>query len=167
MNTYYELKEVLRRADLNLNHRDSNPKTPEFESASPEETFAFARALGEIAVPGQIICLEGDLGAGKTVFAKGLAVGLGVTESVVSPTFTILQVYESGRLPLYHFDAYRIGSPDEMDEIGWEEYAYGGGVTVVEWPSMIEELIPAEALTVRIERDPGKGYDARRILLEA
>lgn len=155
-----EIKNILSRWD-------PNQKAVELVSDSPEETFSFARALGSVAAPGQIICLEGELGAGKTVFAKGLAAGLGVMESVVSPTFTILQVYESGRLPLYHFDAYRIGSPEEMDEIGWEEYAYGGGVTVVEWPSMIEELIPEDALCIRLERDAGKGYDYRKITLGA
>ena len=109
---------------------------------SAEETRALAKEMAAGAVPGQIICLDGDLGAGKTVFAQGFAEGLGFSGYVSSPTFTILQVYEGGRLPLYHFDVYRIGDPEEMDEIGWEEYFFGEGVCLIEWSQLIEELIP-------------------------
>ena len=119
---------------------------------SPEETKAFAAGLAAHATPGQIICLDGDLGAGKTVFAQGFAEGLGVPGYVNSPTFTILQVYEGGRLPLYHFDVYRIGDPEEMDEIGWEEYFFGEGVCLIEWSQLIEELIPETAVHVTIEK---------------
>lgn len=132
---------------------------------SPQETFEFAKSLAENAKPGDIICLDGDLGTGKTVFTQGFAQGLGITESVNSPTFTILQIYEGGRLPLYHFDVYRIGSPDEMDELGYEEYFFGEGVCLIEWSALIEEIIPEEARRVIIEKDLEKGFDYRRITL--
>ena len=123
-----------------------------FETHSPEETRALGRLLGEKASSGELFCLNGDLGAGKTVFTKGFAEGLGVTEDVVSPTFTILQIYESGRLPLYHFDVYRIGDIEEMDEIGYEDYFFGEGVTVIEWSDLISELIPENAVKILIEK---------------
>lgn len=132
-----------------------------FETHSPEETRALGRLLGEKASSGELFCLNGDLGAGKTVFTKGFAEGLGVTEDVVSPTFTILQIYESGRLPLYHFDVYRIGDIEEMDEIGYEDYFFGEGVTVIEWSDLISELIPENAVKVLIEKSAGD--DDRRI----
>ncbi len=137
----------------------------EFESASWEETFELARTLAGKACPGQIIALDGDLGVGKTVFAQGFADGLGITEDVNSPTFTILQVYESGRLPLYHFDAYRIGDPEEMYEIGFEDYFYGEGVTLIEWAELIEELLPEDCIRIRIEKDLEKDFDYRRITI--
>ena len=121
------------------------------ETFCPEETFAFGTYLGEQAKPGEIYCLDGDLGTGKTVFTQGFAAGLGITEPVNSPTFTIVQIYEEGRLPLYHFDVYRIGDPMEMDEIGYEDCFFGAGVSLVEWASLIEELIPEEAVRFRIE----------------
>ena len=137
-----------------------------YETFRSEETFALGRSLGEEAKAGGIYCLDGDLGAGKTVFTQGFAAGLGVTEPVNSPTFTILQVYEEGRLPLYHFDVYRIGDVEEMDEIGYEEYFYGEGVCLIEWASLIEEILPPEAVHIRIERDTEKGCDYRRISIE-
>ena len=138
----------------------------EYESNSPQETFALGKRLGEAATAGQIYCLEGDLGVGKTVFTQGFAQGLGIDDPVNSPTFTIVQQYEEGRLPLYHFDAYRIGDVSEMDEIGYEDCFFGQGVSLVEWPSMIEELIPQQAIFVRIEKDLEKGFDYRKIRVE-
>ena len=136
------------------------------ETHSPEETFAFGKSLGELAAPGQVICLDGDLGVGKTVFTQGFAEGLGITGPVNSPTFTIVQVYEEGRLPLYHFDVYRIGDVEEMDEIGYEEYFYGEGVALIEWSTLIEEILPEDAIHVTIEKDVEQGFDYRRITVE-
>lgn len=140
-------------------------KTEVYETMSPAETFDLGKKLGSTAKPGMIICLNGDLGAGKTVFTQGFAAGLDITEPVSSPTFTIVQVYEEGRLPLYHFDVYRIGDPEEMDEIGYEDYFYGEGVSLIEWSELIEELIPGEAMGVLIEKDLSRGFDYRRITL--
>lgn len=134
-----------------------------FESNSAEDTFAFGQKLGREAVPGEIICLDGDLGVGKTVFTQGFATGLGIDDYVNSPTFNIVKEYEGGRLPLYHFDVYRIGDPSEMEEIGYEDYFYGQGVSIIEWPGQIEELLPKEARWVRIRKDLTKGFDYRRI----
>ena len=136
------------------------------ETYSPEETFEFGKKLGEEAVPGMIFCLDGDLGAGKTVFAQGFACGLGISEPVNSPTFTIVQVYDEGRLPLYHFDVYRIGDISEMDEAGYEDYFFGEGVCLIEWASVIEELIPENAVWIRMERDAQKGFDDRKITVD-
>lgn len=133
------------------------------ESNSAEDTFAFGKKLGREAVPGEIICLDGDLGVGKTVFTQGFAAGLGIDDYVNSPTFNIVKEYEGGRLPLYHFDVYRIGDPSEMEEIGYEDYFYGQGVSIIEWPGQIEELLPKEARWVRIRKDLTKGFDYRRI----
>ncbi len=133
------------------------------ETSCPEETFAFGKWLGERAKPGEIFCLDGELGTGKTVLTQGFAAGLGITEPVNSPTFTIVQIYEEGRLPLYHFDVYRIGDPSEMDEVGYEDCFFGKGVCLVEWASLIEELIPEEALWIRLEKEFGRGDDYRRI----
>ena len=134
-----------------------------FESNSSKDTFAFGQKLGREAVPGEIICLDGDLGVGKTVFTQGFAAGLGIDDYVNSPTFNIVKEYEGGRLPLYHFDVYRIGDPSEMEEIGYEDYFYGQGVSIIEWPGQIEELLPKEARWVRIRKDLTKGFDYRRI----
>lgn len=134
-----------------------------FETYSAQETFDLGKTFGSIAQAGEIYCLMGDLGTGKTVFTQGFAEGLGVEEAVVSPTFTILQEYEGGRLPLYHFDVYRIEEPDEMDEIGFDEYLYGRGVCLIEWADLIEDLIPPFAKTVRIEKDMEQDFDYRRI----
>ena len=133
------------------------------ESFQEKDTFEFARQLGEQASPGEIYCLEGDLGTGKTVFAKGFAAGLGIREPVPSPTFNIVKEYEEGRLPLYHFDVYRIADPDEMYAIGYEDYFFGQGVCLVEWSSLIRELIPEGAVQILLEKDPEKGFDYRRI----
>ena len=130
------------------------------------ETFELGRRMGERAQAGQIICLEGDLGVGKTVFTQGFAEGLGIREPVNSPTFTILQQYEEGRLPLYHFDVYRIGDVEEMEEIGYEDCFYGEGVCLIEWPSRILEILPDRTTWVEIAKDLEKGFDYRRIRVE-
>jgi tRNA threonylcarbamoyladenosine biosynthesis protein TsaE len=134
-----------------------------FSSGSPEETFKIAYDMAVKSKPGDIICLSGDLGVGKTVFTKGFAKGLGIEEPVVSPTFTIVQVYESGRMPLYHFDVYRIDDIDEMDEIGYEDCFFGQGVSLVEWADKIEELLPDNCTRVTISKDLQKGFDYRSI----
>ncbi len=134
-----------------------------FASGSPEETSKIAYDMAANAKPGDVICLSGDLGVGKTVFTKGFAKGLGITEPVVSPTFTIVQVYEEGRLPLYHFDVYRIDDIDEMDEIGYEDCFFGQGVSLVEWAEKIEELLPDNCTRVTIRKDLEKGFDYRSI----
>ena len=136
------------------------------ETNSPQETFSAGRQLGEKAFPGQVITLTGDLGVGKTVFTQGLAKGLGIEEPVNSPTFTIVQVYEEGRLPLYHFDVYRIGDIEEMDEIGYEDYFYGEGVCLIEWADLIREILPEQMCRVTIEKNLEKGFDYRKITLE-
>ncbi|MDO4267252.1 MAG: tRNA (adenosine(37)-N6)-threonylcarbamoyltransferase complex ATPase subunit type 1 TsaE [Eubacteriales bacterium] len=133
---------------------------------SPEETFGFGYELGSRALPGQIYCLDGDLGVGKTVFTQGFARGLGIEEPVNSPTFTILQQYEEGRLPLYHFDVYRIGDVSEMDEIGYEDCFYGEGVCLVEWAGLVPEILPEQVIRIRIEKEPEKGFDYRRITVD-
>ncbi|MBR5406269.1 MAG: tRNA (adenosine(37)-N6)-threonylcarbamoyltransferase complex ATPase subunit type 1 TsaE [Lachnospiraceae bacterium] len=133
------------------------------ETFDSEGTFKLGRELGEAAGPGHIYTLVGDLGTGKTVFAQGFAEGLGVTDTVNSPTFTILQVYEGGRLPIYHFDVYRIEEPEEMEEIGYEDYFYGDGVTLIEWADIIGELIPKDACRIEITKDLSRGTDYRRI----
>ena len=136
------------------------------ETWKPEETYELGEKLGQEAVPGQIICLNGDLGVGKTVFTQGFAAGLGITEPVNSPTFTIVQQYDEGRLPLYHFDVYRIGDISEMDEIGYEDCFYGEGVCLIEWSQLIEEILPPQITSVTIEKDVEKGFDYRRICVE-
>ena len=137
-----------------------------YETNSEKETFELGKNLGEQAKAGQIFCLNGDLGVGKTVFTQGFAKGLGIEENVNSPTFTIIQVYEEGRIPLYHFDVYRIGDPEEMYEIGYEDYFFGEGVCLIEWSKLIEELIPSDAATVLIEKDLEKGLDYRKVTVE-
>jgi len=136
------------------------------ETWKPEETYELGKKMGEGAEPGQIICLNGDLGVGKTVFTQGFAAGLGIIEPVNSPTFTIIQQYEEGRLPLYHFDVYRIGDVSEMDEIGYEDCFFGEGVCLIEWPGFIEEILPEQVTEVIIEKDLEKGVDYRRIQVE-
>lgn len=133
---------------------------------SAEETYALGARLGKMAQPGQVYALKGDLGSGKTVLTKGFAAGLGVEEPVTSPTFTILMVHEGGRLPLYHYDVYRISDPDEMDEIGFDEYVYGEGVSLIEWAEKVEELLPPDAFAITIERDRAGGTDDRVIRME-
>lgn len=133
------------------------------ESDSEKDTYGLGFLLGQKADAGKVYTLVGDLGVGKTVFTKGLAQGLGIRESVSSPTFTIVQVYEEGRLPFYHFDVYRIGDVEEMDEIGYEDYVYGEGVTLIEWADLIEDILPKHYTEVKIEKDLEKGFDYRRI----
>lgn len=134
-----------------------------FESTSSQMTFEFAKKIGENLKRGDVLCLDGDLGVGKTVFTKGVAAGLGIKDDVSSPTFTLIQEYYGGRLPLYHFDVYRIDGPCDMDDLGYDEYFYGEGVCLVEWGSMIKELFPENTIYVRIEKDLEKGFDYRKI----
>lgn len=136
-----------------------------FESRSPEETAAFGERLGRDARPGEVYCLSGDLGVGKTVFTKGFARGLGVSEMVTSPTFAIMNSYEGERLPLYHFDVYRISGGDELEETGCADYFYGGGVCLVEWAETVRDAIPEDAVWIRMEKDYSKDEDYRRITL--
>lgn len=133
------------------------------ETRRERETYDLGRRIGVSASAGQVFALIGDLGVGKTVFTKGLASGLGIEEPVNSPTFTIVQIYEEGRMPFYHFDVYRIGDVEEMDEIGYEDYIYGEGVTLIEWADLIEEILPEHYTEIKIEKDLDKGFDYRRI----
>ena len=136
------------------------------ETENPEETFALGQKIGRAATPGQVYTLTGDLGVGKTVFTQGVASGLGITEPVNSPTFTIVQVYEEGRLPFYHFDVYRIGDIEEMEEIGYDDYFFGEGICVIEWAELIEEILPENRISITIEKDLSRGFDYRRITIE-
>ena len=136
------------------------------DSFCAKDTYELGEKIGQMAKPGMVISLTGDLGVGKTVFTQGLAKGLGIEEPVNSPTFTIVQVYEEGRLPLYHFDVYRIGDIEEMDEIGYEDYFYGEGVCLIEWADLIKEILPEQMCRVTIEKDLDKGFDYRKITLE-
>jgi len=133
------------------------------ETFSAEDTFELGRRMGEKAHSGEVVCLTGDLGTGKTIFAKGFAAGLGIDEPVVSPTFTIVQEYYGGRLPLSHFDVYRIADPAEMEETGYDDYLFGDCVCLIEWAELIEELIPRDSIFVEIAKDPEKGFDYRRV----
>lgn len=136
------------------------------ETFSEEETFALGERIGKEAVPGQVYTLLGDLGVGKTVFTQGVAKGLGISEPICSPTFTIVQVYEEGRMPFYHFDVYRIGDIEEMDEIGYEDYFYGEGISFVEWANLIEEIIPKDRIEITIRKNPDKGFSYREITID-
>ena len=136
------------------------------ESQKAEDTFQAGVQIGQKAKPGQIYCLLGDLGVGKTVFTQGLAKGLGIVEPVSSPTFTIVQTYEEGRMPFYHFDVYRIGDVEEMEEIGYEDYFYGEGICLIEWANLIQEILPETCKTITIEKDLEKGFDYRKITIE-
>ena len=135
------------------------------ETRSPEETFALGEKIGRTALPGQIYTLTGDLGVGKTVLTQGVAAGLGIREAV-STTFTIVQVYEEGRLPFYHFDVYRIGDIEEMEEIGYDDYFFGNGVCLIEWAELIADILPEEHISIKIEKDLSQGFDYRRITVE-
>ncbi|MBD5460343.1 MAG: tRNA (adenosine(37)-N6)-threonylcarbamoyltransferase complex ATPase subunit type 1 TsaE [Lachnospiraceae bacterium] len=137
-----------------------------FETYSEKETWQLGFLLGQQAKPGTVCALTGDLGVGKTVFTQGLAAGLGIAEAVSSPTFTIVQIYEEGRLPLYHFDVYRIGDVEEMEEVGYEDYFYGDGVCLIEWADLIREILPAKYCRITIKKDLEKGFDYRKILIE-
>ena len=136
-----------------------------YETFSPEETKALGQKIGTEALPGSVYTLIGDLGVGKTVFTQGIAEGLGITEPICSPTFTIVQVYEEGRMPFYHFDVYRIGDIEEMEEIGYEDYFYGEGVCMIEWANLIEEILPQKRWDITIEKDLEKGFDHRKITI--
>ena len=136
------------------------------ETHDPEETFEVGRKIGMNAKPGQIYTLTGNLGVGKTVFTQGVAAGLGITEPVNSPTFTIIQEYEDGRLPFYHFDVYRIGDLEEMEEIGYDDYFFGQGICLIEWAELIEEILPEKRIEVTIEKDLEKGFEYRKITIE-
>ena len=137
-----------------------------FDSFCEADTFELGVKIGKEANPGNVYTLIGDLGVGKTALTKGVAKGLEITEPISSPTFTIVQVYEEGRLPFYHFDVYRIGDVEEMDEIGYEDYVYGDGVTLIEWANLIEEILPANYRRITIEKDLEKGFDYRKITIE-
>ncbi len=136
------------------------------ESFSAEETHALGMKMGQEAKPGDVYTLVGDLGVGKTVLTQGIAEGLGIDEAICSPTFTIVQVYEEGRMPFYHFDVYRIGDIEEMDEIGYEDYFYGEGLTMIEWANLIEEILPEKRKEITIEKDLEKGFDYRKITIK-
>lgn len=137
----------------------------QYETYSAKETFRLGEEFGRKAMPGQIYTLKGELGTGKTVFTQGFAAGLSIAEPVSSPTFTILQEYEGGRLPFYHFDVYRIGDVEEMEEIGYEDYFYGQGVCLIEWAELIAEILPKEHIPIFIEKDLEKGFDYRKIVI--
>ena len=137
-----------------------------YETNSPDETYEIGKQMAQKAEAGTVFCLDGDLGVGKTVFTQGLAKGLGIEEPVNSPTFTIVQVYEGGRLPFYHFDVYRIGDVEEMDEVGFDEYVSGEGVSLIEWANLIEEILPENRVNITIEKDLEQGFDFRRITIE-
>ena len=136
------------------------------ESFSPEETLALGIRLAKEAKPGQVYTLIGDLGVGKTVLTQGIAQGLEIEEPICSPTFTIVQEYHSGRMPFYHFDVYRIGDVEEMDEIGFDDYVYGDGLTMIEWANLIEEILPREYTRITIEKNLERGFDYRKITVE-
>ena len=136
------------------------------ETRNAVETYELGVQIGEKAKAGQVFTLVGDLGVGKTVFTQGLAKGLEIEEAISSPTFTIVQVYEEGRLPFYHFDVYRIGDLSEMDEVGFEDYVYGEGVSLIEWANLIDEILPAERTEIIIEKDLSQGFDYRKITIE-
>lgn len=136
------------------------------ESFKPEDTYSLGQQIGKEALPGSVYTLVGDLGVGKTVFTQGLAKGLGISEPVNSPTFTIVQVYDEGRLPFYHFDVYRIGDVSEMDEVGYDEYIYGEGISLIEWANLIEDILPERYTQITIEKDLEKGFDYRKITIQ-
>ena len=138
----------------------------EYITNSAEETFELGKAIAESIAPGSVITLNGDLGTGKTVFSQGFAEGLGIDDNVNSPTFTIIQIYDEGRMPLYHFDVYRIGDVSEMDEIGYEDYFYGDGVCLIEWAELIDEILPKDRIDIYIEKDTERGFDYRRIIVK-
>lgn len=135
------------------------------ETYSAEETYKLGKKIGQQAKAGEVYTLIGDLGVGKTVLTQGVAAGLGIVEPICSPTFTIIQIYEEGRLAFYHFDVYRIGDVEEMEEVGYEDYFYGEGVCLIEWANLIEEILPQDCRKITIEKDLSKGYDYRKITL--
>lgn len=136
------------------------------ETNSEEETYQLGVKLGMEGQPGDIYTLIGDLGVGKTVFSKGIGAGLGIDEIINSPTFTMIQIYEGGRIPFYHFDVYRIGDVDEMDELGYEDYFYGSGLVLIEWANLITEILPEKRTEIIIEKNLEKGFDYRKITIK-
>lgn len=152
------IEEILKKLD--------SGETVSIETIQPEQTFELGSLLGQASSAGQVYTLVGDLGVGKTVFTQGFAAGLGIQEPVNSPTFTILQVYEEGRLPFYHFDVYRIGDVEEMEEIGYEDCIYGGGVCLIEWANLIEPILPEQYFEVMMEKKLERGFDYRRITIK-
>lgn len=148
------------------NRVEHNKSEYSVETNSEEETFELGKKFGQLAKAGDVYTLRGDLGVGKTVFSKGIGAGLGIEETINSPTFTIIQVYESGRLPFYHFDVYRIGDVEEMDELGYEDYFYGNGLVMIEWANLIEEILPQKRNEITIEKNLEKGFDYRKITIK-
>ena len=137
-----------------------------YESFSVHDTFELGKSIGKTAKPGDVFTLSGDLGVGKTAFSQGFAKGLEIDDEVTSPTFTIVCEYESGRIPLYHFDMYRLSDGSELEDIGGEEYFYGDGVCLIEWPENVEGYLPDQLKKIRIEKNLEKGMDYRKITLE-
>ena len=135
--------------------------TKEYTTAGEEQTEALGVRLGQLIQPGAVIAYTGDLGAGKTAFTRGLALGLGIPDRVTSPTFTIVNEYEGGRLPLFHFDMYRLGSSDELFDIGWEDYLARGGVCAVEWSENVADALERDTVRVDIRRG---GEESRRVI---
>lgn len=135
------------------------------ESFCAEDTKELAIKIGQEVKAGDVLCLLGDLGVGKTVFTQGFAEGLGIKEPISSPTFTLVQEYEEGRLPFYHFDVYRIADVEEMEEIGFDDYIYGNGVCLIEWANLIQEILPQSLKVITIEKDLEKGFDYRKIMI--
>lgn len=136
------------------------------DSFKTEDTFEIGKNISAMAKSGEVYCLYGDLGTGKTVFSQGFGAGLGINEPISSPTFTILKEYHEGRMPFYHFDVYRIGSEDEMDEIGYYDLIDGDGVCLIEWAELIEDILPLHYTKVTIEKDVEKGFDYRKVAIE-
>ena len=159
------LRQIISEKSMEIMDITSKEQEDKLESLNREDTFEIARKMGEEAKPGEVYCLSGDLGVGKTVFAQGFGAGVGVTEPMSSPTFTIVQEYTEGRLPLYHFDVYRVGDIDEMEETGFYEYAGGDGVALIEWAELIEDIIPTDATWIKIEKNLEKGFDYRIITI--
>ena len=137
----------------------------EFEIHNVNDTTQLGIKLGELLNPGDIICLTGDLGAGKTHITKGIALGLGINDNITSPTFTIVNEYEGGRLKLNHFDVYRVSDPDEIYAIGFDNYIFSDAVSIIEWANYIEEILPQDFLHINIKKDLEKGEDYRKIIL--
>lgn len=135
----------------------------EFITHNIEETINIGKQIGELCNPGDIICLVGDLGTGKTHLTKGIALGLGIEEPITSPTFTIVNEYDSGRIKLYHFDVYRVNDPDEIYAIGFDEYIFSNGVSIIEWANYIESLIPEEYMSINISKLPSESENFRKI----
>ncbi|EMS70628.1 ATPase, YjeE family [Ruminiclostridium cellobioparum subsp. termitidis CT1112] len=135
------------------------------ETHSFEETVELGKKFGRILKPGDVVCLSGDLGTGKTAFTNGIAKELGIDSYITSPTFTLVNEYQ-GKYPLYHFDVYRIADPEEMFDIGFEEYLNGEGITIIEWGELIWPILPSDIIRVNIGKNPGKGLDTREISID-